>query len=128
MHLVNILRIITFSFLDFLVGLSILTISDFNSFRFFCDTLYIRRGRYQSGRALSGIMTPRTPFKLALAKLDFLFKYWLNEMKWKGHPDSPSRSCMYIPQRDENIRLKRQFFSMSRICDEKCSKPKIFLF
>ena len=32
MHLVNILRIITFSFL---VGHSILTISDFNSFRFF---------------------------------------------------------------------------------------------
>ena len=38
MHLVNILRIITFSFL---VGHSILTISDFNSFRFFWDTLYI---------------------------------------------------------------------------------------
>ena len=35
---VNILRIITFSFL---VGHSILTISDFNSFRFFWDTLYI---------------------------------------------------------------------------------------
>ena len=34
MHLVNILRIITFSFL---VGHSILTISDFNSFRFFWD-------------------------------------------------------------------------------------------
>jgi hypothetical protein len=32
MHLVNILRIITISFL---VGHSILTISDFNSFRFF---------------------------------------------------------------------------------------------
>jgi hypothetical protein len=32
MHLVNILRIITFSFF---VGRSILTISDFNSFRFF---------------------------------------------------------------------------------------------
>ena len=38
MHLVNILRIITFSFL---VGHSILTISDFNSFRVFWDTLYI---------------------------------------------------------------------------------------
>jgi hypothetical protein len=25
------------------------------------------------------------------------------------------------------ILLERQFFSMSRICDEKCSKPKIFL-
>jgi hypothetical protein len=37
MHLVNILRIITFSFL---VGHSILTISDFNSFRVFWDTLY----------------------------------------------------------------------------------------
>jgi hypothetical protein len=37
MHLVNILRIITFSFL---VGHSILTISDFNGFRFFWDTLY----------------------------------------------------------------------------------------
>jgi hypothetical protein len=37
MHLVNILSIITFSFL---VGHSILTISDFNSFRFFWDTLY----------------------------------------------------------------------------------------
>jgi hypothetical protein len=37
MHLVNILRIIT---LSFLVGHSILTISDFNSFRFFWDTLY----------------------------------------------------------------------------------------
>ena len=24
-------------------------------------------------------------------------------------------------------RVKRQFFSMSRICNEKCSKPKIFL-
>ena len=23
--------------------------------------------------------------------------------------------------------IKRQFFSMSRICNEKCSKPKIFL-
>ena len=23
--------------------------------------------------------------------------------------------------------VKRQFFSMSRICNEKCSKPKIFL-
>ena len=38
MHLVNILRIITFSFL---VGHSILTISDFNSFRFIWDTLYM---------------------------------------------------------------------------------------
>ena len=38
MHLVNILRIITFGFL---VGHSILTISDFNSFRFLGDTLYI---------------------------------------------------------------------------------------
>jgi hypothetical protein len=37
MHLVNILRIFTFSFL---VGHSILTIRDFNSFRFFWDTLY----------------------------------------------------------------------------------------
>jgi hypothetical protein len=37
MNLVNILRIITFSFL---VGHSILTISDFNSFRVFSDTLY----------------------------------------------------------------------------------------
>jgi hypothetical protein len=37
MHLVNILRIITFSFL---VGHSILIISDFNSFRGFWDTLY----------------------------------------------------------------------------------------
>ena len=25
------------------------------------------------------------------------------------------------------LRIKRQFFSMSRICNEKCSKPKIFL-
>ena len=41
MHLVNILRIITFSFL---VGHSILTISDFNGFRFFWDTLYINAG------------------------------------------------------------------------------------
>jgi hypothetical protein len=38
MHLVNIFRIITFSFL---VGHSILTISDFNSFRVFWDTLYV---------------------------------------------------------------------------------------
>jgi hypothetical protein len=37
MHLVNILRIILHSFL---VGHSILTISDFNSFRVFWDTLY----------------------------------------------------------------------------------------
>ena len=38
MHLVNILGIITFSCL---VGHSDLTISDFNSFRVFWDTLYI---------------------------------------------------------------------------------------
>ena len=38
MHLVNILRIITFSFL---VGHSILTISDFNSFRVFLGHLAV---------------------------------------------------------------------------------------
>jgi hypothetical protein len=43
MHLVNILRIITFSFL---VGHSILKISDFNSFRFFWDTLYICKKKW----------------------------------------------------------------------------------
>jgi hypothetical protein len=26
-----------------------------------------------------------------------------------------------------NFNIKRQFFSMSRFCNEKCSKPKIFL-
>jgi hypothetical protein len=27
----------------------------------------------------------------------------------------------------KHLYIKRQFFSMSRICNEKCSKPKIFL-
>jgi hypothetical protein len=49
MHLVNILRIITFSFL---VGHSILTISDFNSFRVFWDTLYSQSIKIFSGNSL----------------------------------------------------------------------------
>ena len=31
-----------------------------------------------------------------------------------------------IMMMQESFKVKRQFFSMSRICDEKCSKPKIF--
>ena len=37
---------------------------------------------------------------------------------------------MYYECSDEGTytqNIKRQFFSMSRICDEKCSEPKIFL-
>jgi hypothetical protein len=33
--------------------------------------------------------------------------------------------CKYAAAKE--IVFKRQFFSMSRICNEKCSKPKIFL-
>jgi hypothetical protein len=52
MHLVNILRIITFSFL---VGHSILTISDFNGFRFFLGhPVYRKNDLYLCINALSG--------------------------------------------------------------------------
>jgi hypothetical protein len=47
MHLVNILRIITFSFL---VGHSILIIRDFNSFRGFWDTLYYIKAQEAQAR------------------------------------------------------------------------------
>jgi hypothetical protein len=42
---------------------------------------------------------------------------------WKTH------ECMFFQIARETILLliKRQLFSMSRICNEKCSKPKIFL-
>jgi hypothetical protein len=49
MHLVNIIGIITFSFL---VGHSILTIRDFNSFRVFWDTLYMHEFLTDDARVL----------------------------------------------------------------------------
>ena len=36
---------------------------------------------------------------------------------------SVSFTCLVV----NSVAVKRQFFSMSRICNEKCSKPKIFL-
>jgi hypothetical protein len=35
--------------------------------------------------------------------------------------------CLTKRRMFEELFIKRQFFSISRICDEKCSKPKIVL-
>jgi hypothetical protein len=72
----------------------------------------------------------------------FWFAILVNEYKLyvsiqKSSKDAKYGQCLFWgspfvmsrtdAQNGVDIIFKRQFFSMSRICNEKCSKPKIFL-